>query len=132
MNTTTESTATNSHTPVARPRRGCLFYVKRGLKWFGIALIALVVLGVIYQAIATETDRRAYLPSGQLYTVDGHQMHMICTGEGNPTVILEAGGGHFSAAWAWVQVAVAQSTRVYAYDRAGYGWSEPGPEPRDA
>jgi pimeloyl-ACP methyl ester carboxylesterase len=132
MNTPTEATTTNLHTQVERPRRGCLFYVKRGLKWFGFALIILVVLGAIYQAIATETDRRAYLPSGHLYTVDGHQMHMICKGEGSPTVILEAGGGHFSATWAWVQPTVAQVTRVCAYDRAGYGWSEPGPEPRDA
>jgi pimeloyl-ACP methyl ester carboxylesterase len=115
-----------------RSRRGCLFYVKRGLKWLGIVLIALVVLGVICQLIATEADRRAYAPPGQLYTVDGHQMHIVCTGEGSPTVILEAGGGHFSATWARVQPMVAQSTRVCAYDRAGYGWSEPGPEPRDA
>jgi pimeloyl-ACP methyl ester carboxylesterase len=26
----------------------------------------------------------------------------------------------------------AQTKRVCAYDRAGLGWSEPGPEPRDA
>jgi hypothetical protein len=132
MNANASSDATNTPTLSKKSRRGCLFYVKRGLKWFGIALIALIVLGVIYQVIATETDRRAYLPSGQLYTVDGHQMHIVCKGEGSPTVILEAGAGHFSTLWAWVQPAVAQSTRVCAYDRAGYGWSEPGPEPRDA
>ena len=132
MHTTTSSPTPNTPTQVERPRRGCLFYVKRGLKWFGFALIILVVLGAIYQAIATETDRRAYLPSGQLYTVDDHQMHMICKGEGSPTVILEAGAGHFSTLWAWVQPAIAQVTRVCAYDRAGYGWSEPGSEPRNA
>ncbi|MBK8023059.1 MAG: alpha/beta hydrolase [Chloroflexi bacterium] len=69
---------------------------------------------------------------GQLYTVDGHQMHIVCQGEGSPTVLLEAGGGHFSATWGWVQQQVAQGTQVCAYDRAGYGWSEPGPDPRDA
>jgi pimeloyl-ACP methyl ester carboxylesterase len=37
-----------------------------------------------------------------------------------------------SAHWAQVQQQVAQTTRVCAYDRAGLGWSEPGPEPRDA
>jgi pimeloyl-ACP methyl ester carboxylesterase len=61
--------------------------------------------------------------------VDGHQMHIYCTGEGSPTVILDAGAVALSA---WVQPAISQSTRVCAYDRAGYGWSEPGPEPRDA
>jgi pimeloyl-ACP methyl ester carboxylesterase len=118
--------------PINQQRRGCLFPIKRGLKWLGIVLIALIVLGVIVQAIATETDRRAYTPIGPLYPVEGHQLHMICMGEGSPTVILEAGGGHFSTLWARVQPVVAQSTRVCAYDRAGYGWSEPGPEPRDA
>jgi pimeloyl-ACP methyl ester carboxylesterase len=125
-------TPTNESTPQLDRRRGCLFYVKRGLKWMGIGLIVLIVLGAIYQAIATESDRRTFTSIGQLYPVEGHQMHMICTGEGSPTVILEAGAGHFSATWARVQPMVAQSTRVCAYDRAGYGWSEPGPEPRDA
>jgi pimeloyl-ACP methyl ester carboxylesterase len=125
-------TPTNESTPQLDRRRGCLFYFKRGLKWLSIGLIALIVLGVIFQAIATESDRRTYTPIGQLYPVEGHQMHMICTGEGSPTVILEAGAGHFSATWARVQPMVAQFTRVCVYDRAGYGWSELGPEPRDA
>jgi pimeloyl-ACP methyl ester carboxylesterase len=34
--------------------------------------------------------------------------------------------------WAWVQPELAASTRVCAYDRAGEGWSDLGPEPRDA
>jgi pimeloyl-ACP methyl ester carboxylesterase len=132
VNVITSSIAADAPMGKTRSRRGCLFYVKRGLKWLGIGLFALIVVGVIVQAIATESDRRAYPPIGQLYTVAGHQMHLICTGEGSPTVILEAGGGHFSATWARVQPLVAHSTRVCAYDRAGYGWSEPGPEPRDA
>ena len=86
----------------------------------------------MYQDVATENDKRTYVAPGQLLDVDGHQMHILCTGEGSPTVILEAAGGHFSATWGLVQPQVAQNTRVCAYDRAGYGWSEPGPEPRDA
>jgi pimeloyl-ACP methyl ester carboxylesterase len=34
--------------------------------------------------------------------------------------------------WVWVQPAVAATTRVCAYDRAGWGWSDDGPAPRDA
>jgi pimeloyl-ACP methyl ester carboxylesterase len=132
MNATTSSTITDTPPHAARPRRGCLLYVRRGLKWLGIVLVALVLLGVAYQTIATEVDKRTYSPPGQLYTVNSHQLHLVCMGEGSPTVILEAGGGHFSATWARVQPMIAQSTQVCAYDRAGYGWSEPGPEPRDA
>lgn len=38
----------------------------------------------------------------------------------------------FSSNFAWVQQELAALTRVVAYDRAGLGWSEPGPKPRDA
>jgi pimeloyl-ACP methyl ester carboxylesterase len=132
MNTTISSTATDAQIEKARPRRGCLFYVKRTLKWFGIALIALVLLGVAFQAIAIELDKRNYPPPGQLYTVNGHQMHIFCTGEGSPTVILQAGGFADSIWWYRVQSQLAEHTRVCAFDRPGMGWSEPTTEPRDA
>ena len=63
--------------------------------------------------------------------VGDHRLHIDCVGQGSPTVILESGLGTMSADWANVQPAVAKTTRVCAYDRAGTGWSEPGPEPRD-
>jgi pimeloyl-ACP methyl ester carboxylesterase len=59
-------------------------------------------------------------------------MHINCMGEGGPTVILEAANFAMSAHWVRVQQQLAQTTRVCAYDRAGMGWSERGPEPRDA
>jgi len=34
--------------------------------------------------------------------------------------------------WAGVQPGLARVTRVCSYDRAGYGWSDPVPSPRDA
>jgi pimeloyl-ACP methyl ester carboxylesterase len=45
-------------------------------------------------------------------------------------VVLEAGGGSWSLHWALVQPEVAKFARVLAYDRAGSGWSDPGPLPR--
>jgi pimeloyl-ACP methyl ester carboxylesterase len=116
----------------ATQRRGCLFYVKRGLLTLVILIVALGALGFIYQTSAEASDRNAYAPPGQLFDVDGHRMHIVCMGEGSPTVILEAGAGAFSAIWGWVQPFVARQSRVCAYDRAGFGWSEPALEPRDA
>jgi pimeloyl-ACP methyl ester carboxylesterase len=50
-----------------------------------------------------------------------------------PLVVLEAGSFGFSADWAAVQARLgAEGLRSLAYDRAGLGWSEPGPEPRDS
>jgi len=66
--------------------------------------------------------------------VGGYRLHLYCTGantDGSPTVILETGLGSISSAWAWVQPEIAKATRVCSYDRAGMGWSDPGPEPRD-
>jgi pimeloyl-ACP methyl ester carboxylesterase len=63
--------------------------------------------------------------------VGGYRLHVNPSGEGRPTVILDAGMISFSSNWAWVQPEVARVTRVIAYDRAGLGWSDPGPKPRD-
>jgi len=65
-----------------------------------------------------------------LVDLDGHRLHMNCTGRGHPTVVVEAGLGDFSFDWALVQSRVARFTRICTYDRAGYAWSDPGPMPR--
>src|SRR5829696_628005 len=97
-----------------------------------VALLVLAVAGAIYQAIATERAERAYPPPGQMVGVGGHSLHINCLGRGSPTVVLDAGSGGFSAHWVRVQREVSGTTRVCAYDRAGMGWSEMGPDPRDA
>ncbi|WP_226963533.1 alpha/beta fold hydrolase [Nostocoides sp. F2B08] len=60
----------------------------------------------------------------------GHRLHLYCTGEGERTVLLEAGLGDWSLYLRGLQDELATTTRVCTYDRAGYGWSEPGPMPR--
>jgi pimeloyl-ACP methyl ester carboxylesterase len=89
-------------------------------------------LGVIYQTIATEQDKGKYAPRGQLYTVNGHQMHLICRGTGSPAVILQAGGAAEANYWYWVQEQLASRTQVCAFDRPGHGWSESVDGTRDA
>jgi pimeloyl-ACP methyl ester carboxylesterase len=49
-----------------------------------------------------------------------------------PAVVLDSGLGGSSAGWGFVQPDVAQFTRVCSYDRAGIGYSDPGPPPRTA
>jgi pimeloyl-ACP methyl ester carboxylesterase len=62
----------------------------------------------------------------------GRRMNIYCTGSGGPTVILEGGWTSWSSYWHKVQPAVARTTRVCSYDRAGYGFSDAGPLPRTA
>ena len=71
-------------------------------------------------------------PPGIMVGVGGHRLHIHCTGRGSPTVVFEAGLGGTSLDWSRVQPAVSEFTRACSYDRAGYGWSEPGPRPRHA
>jgi pimeloyl-ACP methyl ester carboxylesterase len=97
-----------------------------------VALLVLAGAGAIYRAIATERAERAYPPPGEMVDVGGYSLHINCVGQGSPTVVLDAGSGGFSAQWVRVQQEVSDTPRVCAYDRAGMGWSEMGPEPRDA
>jgi pimeloyl-ACP methyl ester carboxylesterase len=69
-------------------------------------------------------------PIGQLFDVGGYRLHGYVAGTGSPTVIFEAGGGSWSLDWHRVQTGVAKFTQTFAYDRAGFGWSDAGPRPR--
>jgi len=71
-------------------------------------------------------------PPGQLVDVGGFRLHVKCDGAGTPTVVFDAALGGSSISWAWVQPEIARSNRTCIYDRAGYGWSDPGPFPRTA
>jgi pimeloyl-ACP methyl ester carboxylesterase len=67
---------------------------------------------------------------GKLVDLGGHRLHVHCTGDGRPTVVVENGLGDFSFDWALVQSRVSRFARICTYDRAGYAWSDPGPKPR--
>jgi pimeloyl-ACP methyl ester carboxylesterase len=71
-------------------------------------------------------------PPGVLVDIGGHKLHLRCVGpaDARPIVILEAGGGGSSRDWSLVQDLLSSRVRTCAYDRAGLGWSEPGPAPR--
>jgi pimeloyl-ACP methyl ester carboxylesterase len=122
------------HPQRRRRRRGLLFWIKRGLQVLVIAILTLAIVGTIYQLVATKIDQRQLGPApGEMVSVGNHKLHIICMGQDSPTVITESGATGTSIEWsAWVQPEVAKATRVCAYERAGLGWSEGGPEPRDA
>jgi pimeloyl-ACP methyl ester carboxylesterase len=88
--------------------------------------------GAAYQWLATRRDLAATPPPGHLVDIGGHRLHLWCTGDGAPAVILDTGLGGSSADWGFVQPDVARFTRVCSYDRAGMGYSDPGPSPRTA
>ena len=102
---------------------------QRRLLQAAAVLMFLVLAGATYQGVATALERREFPHPGRLVDVGGHQLHLYCTGEGTPTVVLEAPAAGLSAAWGWIQPEIAEMTRVCSYDRAGLGWSEAGDGP---
>ena len=108
--------------------RGCLTLLSRIM----LLIIGLSIVGYIYEPMVEAAEVKAYPPPGQMVDVGGYRLHINCTGEGSPTVVIESGWGDMSATWGWVQPEVAKTTRICTYDRAGMGWSEASPEPRTA
>jgi pimeloyl-ACP methyl ester carboxylesterase len=109
---------------------------RRITEWVLLSLVILICVtaaaSTIFNAIALRYYRAIYPAPGTMYSVNGHRMHLYCTGAGSPTVVLDAGMGNDSLAWGKVQPELSKTTRVCSYDRAGMGWSTPGPDPRDA
>lgn len=68
----------------------------------------------------------------RLVDVGGHKLRAQIWGEGRPAVVLDTGMGDSLEAWGELPGGLAGTTTVVAYDRAGIGESELGPEPRDA
>jgi pimeloyl-ACP methyl ester carboxylesterase len=103
--------------------------VRRLLVTTGVVVPLVILVGATYQGVATGLERWRYPHPGRLIDVGGHQLHIDCSGQGTPTVVLEAPATAMSSVWAWVQTDVAKTTRVCSYDRAGLGWSESGDSP---
>lgn len=61
----------------------------------------------------------------------GRRLHYVSRGSGSPVVVLESGLGATRTEWGLVMPALAEHTRVVAYDRAGTGGSDPDPHRRD-
>jgi len=98
--------------------------VKVRYRVFGILalLVGIVVLTACIQDEEGEMD--------ETISIGSHSLHLYCLGHGSPTVVIDVAFGDSYTNWHDIQQQIAKETRVCAYDRAGYGLSEPGPMPR--
>jgi pimeloyl-ACP methyl ester carboxylesterase len=97
------------------------------LKGLASLLLALVIGGVVYERLGRRWDKQRFRQIGRLVDIGGRSLNIDCAGEGTPTVVLEGAQGY---RWTPIQRELATFTRACWYDRAGYGWSDPGPSPR--
>ena len=106
--------------------------VARAAVAFAISCLLFFVVLSLWN-LAVIRWQRAHVPIfGQIYVVNGRQMHISCSGAGKFTVIIEAGAGADSLSWQGIQNHLNSFTRVCTYDRAGHGWSQPRSGRQDA
>ena len=114
----------------------------RALRWIAVTelalFIALATVGAIYEYQHRTSDRHNFPPPGRLVDVGGYKLHLQCAGpsleqhsqNSSPTVVLDSGLVGSVLDWRRVIPEVARFTRVCAYDRGGYGWSNMSLQPR--
>jgi pimeloyl-ACP methyl ester carboxylesterase len=91
-----------------------------------LAFAALTGMTLGTSAAAQAVPAAFYAVPTSLVTLrDGRKLAFSCMGKGSPLVLLTAGAGDSSAGWAKVQGEIAKTTRVCAWDRPGFGHSDP-------
>jgi pimeloyl-ACP methyl ester carboxylesterase len=93
-------------------------------------ILFLVPAGIVYEQIGRRQDRSRYPQIGRSIDIGGRKLNIFCSGEGDPAVVFDSGGHTAGYSWITIQPAIAKLTRACWYDRAAYGWSDPGPFPR--
>ena len=128
-------------------KTAALAAVTLGAGAFAIALVS----GLLYEQAQRARDREHFPQIGRSVDIGGRTLNIDCAGSGQPAVILESGanwalssavhdpktifangGPRPGYSWIAIQRALATVTTVCWYDRAGSGWSDLGPYPRDS
>lgn len=96
------------------------------------AILCVMLLTVTLAALpgSASPSGSMYAQPGRLVRVGTHRLNMYCIGTGRPAVVFDSGWEDWAPAWIIVQPAIAKVTRTCSYDRAGSGFSDPGPMPR--
>lgn len=98
-----------------------------------ISILAIVIVGCIYQKSCIYFDNKKYPPVGEIVEVNDHNMHIYSKGQGKVTVVFTSGSGVSSP---YVDMyplynVISRYARIVVYDRPGYGWSEQTQNSRD-
>ena len=103
------------------------------LKQTRIVLLAVLISTATFGQEAASASAPADIVYGrpsQLVDVDGFRLNLYCVGSGSPAVVFDSGWEDWAPAWSTGQPQIAKWTRACSYDRAGAGFSDPGPLPR--
>jgi pimeloyl-ACP methyl ester carboxylesterase len=95
-----------------------------------LVVAAALLSRILYEQLGRWRDRRRLPQIGRSVDIGGRTLNIFCSGTGEPPVIFESGGDGPGLEWERIQTEVAGFTQACWYDRAGIGWSDPGPFPR--
>ena len=87
-------------------------------------------MGALYQWLSVRSEAGRYPAPGKYVDVGGRRLHILCIGNrlsGEPAVIVESSGFGSSVSNKKAREEIAVRAQVCSYDRAGTGWSDPGP-----
>jgi pimeloyl-ACP methyl ester carboxylesterase len=104
--------------------------VRKWVAGFGVVAVLAVGGGYGWEKLAERTDRERYPPPGKMIDIGGRCLHLLCAGDGGPTVLIEAGVAGDILTWRDLVNRLGQQQRTCAYDRAGLGWSDDAPSGR--
>jgi len=97
--------------------------------WRPLALAPLLLMASCTGSASTTSATPSSSPDAGRADIGGYSLAYQCEGTGSPTVILEAGytASGIATFGQAIEPAVARTTRVCTYDRAGIGVSDPRP-----
>jgi hypothetical protein len=84
-------------------RSGCLTRLVRISHWLILFIGMILAGGFFYQRQTTAADFEQFPAPGQRVDVGGYSLHIHCTGEGSPTVVVDAGNADYSLSWQGIQ-----------------------------
>ena len=88
----------------------------------------LYILFITFFTFATvnASDDEPFRPPGRFVNIGFQTMYIDCVGNKSPTVLIDVGIAGSSASWYKIAQTLSNDVRTCLYDRAGYGWSDPG------
>jgi pimeloyl-ACP methyl ester carboxylesterase len=85
-----------------------------------------IAVGFLYQRLGAIFDLRRYASAGRWINIGaGRSLYLLEKGEGDATVLFEAGIAATNLNWFHIQDTVSQFAATASYDRSGLGWSSP-------
>lgn len=96
------------------------------------SILSSLFVCLLTMSMLSACAKRVDEPIEQLIDIGTHKLYLSCQGSGRPVIVIDTAHGDTYLNWSSIMRELSTNTRVCAYDRAGYGQSEPGPLPRNS